>query len=194
MSSSRDQKCDDLLWRSIMEQEKTSRVNWYFKHHPQQPQENQEYLNSIRQTRAKPFSSQNSLPPIEQINRELSDLTRQRDYKRSVYWTLPVPNKKRLQPQVVTSPTSYNTSGMYQVKQSLEKTLYDKNFSSNTSRKAYLKHRKMDAPQTKYKVPITSNWDIGWMQPDSGDVKRPKFAKKNIFLDSIGSHHLEGLV
>ena len=177
-----------------MEQEKTKRVNWYFKYHPQQEQENEEYQNSIRQTKTKPFTSENSLPPIEQINRELMDLTRHKDYKRSVYWTLPIATKKKPDRDVKSAPTTYNTAGMYQVKQSLEKTLYDKAFSSNTSRKAYLKQRQIEAPQTKYKVPITSNWDIGWRQPDSGNVKRPKFAKKNIFLESIGSHHLDGLV
>lgn len=190
MSSSRDQKCDDLLWRSIMEQEKTMRVNWYFKYHAQQDQEDKDYQNSIRQMKPKPFTSEKSLPPIEQINRQLSDLIRNKDYKRSVYWTLPVVLKKTPNPQM----TPHSTAGMYQVEQSLEKTLYDKALSSNTSRKAYLKLRQIEAPQNKYKVPITSNWDIGWMEPEGRDVKRPKFAKKNIFLESIGSHHLDGLV
>ncbi|KAI6645730.1 hypothetical protein LOD99_12993 [Oopsacas minuta] len=191
MSSSRNQKCDDFLWRSIMEQEKTNRVNWYFKYLPQQCQEDKDEQNCIRQIKPKPFTSGNSLPPIEQINREISDLIRHKDYKRSVYWTLPIIPRKKSN---LEFRMPHNTAGMYQVEQNLENTLYDKTLSSNTSRKAYLKQRQIDAPQTKYKLPITSNWDVGWVQPDSGDVKRPKFAKKNIFLETIGSHHLDGLV
>ena len=162
MSSSRDQKCDDLLWRSIMEQEKTMRVNWYFKYHAQQDQEDKDYQNSIRQMKPKPFTSEKSLPPIEQINRQLSDLIRNKDYKRSVYWTLPVVLKKTPNPQM----TPHSTAGMYQVEQSLEKTLYDKALSSISQIQ-------------------TLNQTVQMMRTD-------RF-KENVFLSKLGSLHVSTL-
>lgn len=188
----KDQKCDDLLWKSLMEREKIIRIHWYIHHHDEDINRINELsvASDIRQVKPKPFTSERILPPLEQVNHELREIYRNKDNACSDFWTLPDYNTSDGHP---SESSKQPTSGMYPVRPKLEQTMYNKSCSSNTSRKAYLKVRKSEDPQNKYMYPLTNSLEVGWVQPPEDNVCRPKFAKRNIFLDSIGSHHLEAI-